>query len=36
MTRWADETVERLLAKGLRNGGARRAVIELLAGQNCS
>jgi len=35
MTRWADETVERLLAKGLRNGGARRAVIELLAGQNC-
>ena len=35
MTRWADETVERLLAKGLRNGGARRAVIELLAAQNC-
>jgi Fur family ferric uptake transcriptional regulator len=35
MTAWADETVERLLAKGLRNGGARRAVIELLAGQNC-
>ena len=35
MTRWADETVERLLAKGLRNGRARRAVIELLAGQNC-
>jgi Fur family ferric uptake transcriptional regulator len=35
MSRWADETVERLLAKGLRNGGARRAVIELLAEQNC-
>ena len=35
MKGWADETVERLLAKGLRNGGARRAVIELLAGQNC-
>ena len=35
MTAWADETVQRLLAKGLRNGGARRAVIELLAGQNC-
>jgi Fur family ferric uptake transcriptional regulator len=33
--RWADETVERLLAKGLRNGGARRAVIELLARQDC-
>jgi len=32
---WADETVERLLAKGMRNGGARRAVIELLAAQNC-
>ena len=35
MGAWADETVQRLLAKGLRNGGARRAVIELLAGQNC-
>jgi Fur family ferric uptake transcriptional regulator len=34
-TTWADETVARLLAKGLRNGGARRAVIELLAEQNC-
>jgi Fur family ferric uptake transcriptional regulator len=32
---WAEHTVERLLAKGLRNGGARRAVIELLADQNC-
>jgi Fur family ferric uptake transcriptional regulator len=32
---WADETVDRLLAKGLRNGGARRTVIELLAEQNC-
>jgi Fur family ferric uptake transcriptional regulator len=32
---WADDTVDRLLAKGLRNGGARRAVIELLADQNC-
>src|SRR3954470_18998597 len=32
---WADDTVERLLAKGLRNGGARRAVIELLGQQNC-
>ena len=27
--------MQRLLEKGLRNGGARRAVIELLAGQNC-
>jgi len=35
MGAWADETVQRLLSKGLRNGGARRAVIELLAGQNC-
>jgi Fur family ferric uptake transcriptional regulator len=32
---WADETVRRLLEKGMRNGGARRAVIELLAEQNC-
>jgi Fur family ferric uptake transcriptional regulator len=32
---WVDETVQRLLAKGMRNGGARRAVIELLAEQNC-
>jgi Fur family ferric uptake transcriptional regulator len=32
---WADETSAALLAKGLRNGGARRAVIELLAEQNC-
>jgi Fur family ferric uptake transcriptional regulator len=33
--RWAEETVGGLLAKGLRNGGARRAVIELLAEQDC-
>ena len=32
---WADETARRLLEKGMRNGGARRAVIELLAEQNC-
>jgi len=32
---WADSTLETLLAKGLRNGGARRAVIELLAEQDC-
>jgi Fur family transcriptional regulator, ferric uptake regulator len=32
---WADATLERLHRKGLRNGGARRAVIELLAGQGC-
>ena len=32
---WVDDTVQRLLAKGMRNGGARRAVIELLAEQNC-
>lgn len=32
---WADETIDGLLQKGLRNGGARRAVIELLGEQNC-
>jgi Fur family ferric uptake transcriptional regulator len=32
---WADETVRRLLAKGMRNGGARRAIIDLLAEQDC-
>jgi Fur family ferric uptake transcriptional regulator len=32
---WRDATVEALHRKGLRNGGARRAVIDLLAEQNC-
>ena len=32
---WADQVAARLQAKGMRNGGARRAVIELLAEQNC-
>jgi Fur family ferric uptake transcriptional regulator len=32
---WADSTLEALRRKGLRNGGARRAVIELLAEQDC-
>src|SRR5215471_1640592 len=32
---WADATLEALQRKGLRNGGARRAVIELLAEQDC-
>ena len=32
---WADATLEALQRKGLRNGGARRAVIELLGGQDC-
>ena len=32
---WVDATVGALLAKGLRRGGARRAVIEVLARQNC-
>jgi Fur family ferric uptake transcriptional regulator len=32
---WAESTLETLLGKGLRNGGARRAVIELLAEQDC-
>lgn len=32
---WAESTVRTLLAKGLRNGGARRAVIDVLAEQDC-
>ncbi len=32
---WAEATLEALHRKGLRNGGARRAVIELLAAQDC-
>lgn len=32
---WVDRTLEGLLDKGLRNGGARRAVIETLAEQDC-
>jgi Fur family ferric uptake transcriptional regulator len=32
---WADATLEALQRKGLRNGGARRAVIDLLAEQDC-
>ena len=32
---WADATLETLQRKGLRNGGARRAVIDLLAEQDC-
>jgi Fur family ferric uptake transcriptional regulator len=32
---WADATFSALLAKGLRSGSARRAVIDLLAEQNC-
>ncbi|HEY2327421.1 MAG TPA: Fur family transcriptional regulator [Gaiellaceae bacterium] len=32
---WAEATLSALLAKGLRQGGARRAVVELLGDQNC-
>ena len=32
---WVDATLAALQRKGLRNGGARRAVIELLGGQDC-
>jgi Fur family transcriptional regulator, ferric uptake regulator len=32
---WAGTTLEALHRKGLRNGGARRAVIDLLAAQDC-
>jgi Fur family transcriptional regulator, ferric uptake regulator len=34
-TEWAEATREVLHRKGLRNGGARRAVIDLLGGQDC-
>lgn len=32
---WVDATYAALLGKGLRRGSARRAVIEVLAAQNC-
>jgi Fur family ferric uptake transcriptional regulator len=32
---WAESTLEALSAKGLRQGGARRAVVELLGEQDC-
>ena len=35
-TGWADEAGERLAAAGYRRGGARRAVVELLARQECA
>jgi len=35
MTEWSDATLDTLHRKGLRNGGARRAVIELLGEQDC-
>jgi Fur family ferric uptake transcriptional regulator len=34
-TSWAEHTLQELLDKGFRNGGARRAVIELLSAQDC-
>jgi Fur family ferric uptake transcriptional regulator len=34
-TSWAESTIASLRSKGHRNGGARRAVIELLARQDC-
>jgi len=34
-TSWAEHTLQELLGKGFRNGGARRAVIELLSDQDC-
>jgi len=34
-TGWADQAVRRLRAGGYRNGGARRAVVELLGRQAC-
>ncbi len=32
---WAETTLDALSAKGLRQGGARRAVVELLGEQDC-
>src|SRR4051812_26585534 len=32
---WAERTSGALLARGLRRGSARRAVIDALAGENC-
>jgi Fur family ferric uptake transcriptional regulator len=32
---WADSTLAALRARGLRDGGARRAVVELLGEQRC-
>jgi Fur family ferric uptake transcriptional regulator len=32
---WAESTLEQLRAAGYRSGGARRAVVELLACQSC-
>jgi len=34
-TTWAEATLSGLLAKGLRQGGARRAIVEALGEQNC-
>jgi Fur family ferric uptake transcriptional regulator len=33
--RWAEATLDGLLAKGLRRGGARRAIVDLLGEQDC-
>jgi Fur family ferric uptake transcriptional regulator len=35
MEEWSDATLAELHRKGLRNGGARRAVVELLGDQDC-
>jgi Fur family transcriptional regulator, ferric uptake regulator len=35
-TRWADAAGDRLAEAGYRRGGARKAVIELLSGQECA
>jgi Fur family ferric uptake transcriptional regulator len=35
MSGWIDETYEALRGSGYRNGGARRAVVELLGRQDC-
>ena len=32
---WAKATLDGLLAKGLRQGGARRAIVEALGEQDC-
>lgn len=35
MTTWTDQALDGIRAAGLRRGGARRAVVEFLAAQDC-
>ncbi len=35
MSTWSDQALDGMRAAGLRKGGARRAVVQFLAGQDC-